>query len=121
MTFLKKLGTVVLKIVGIATGMLPLIQSALPATAATVVGTVDDKLNKALGVITTAEQMFTAVNGVATKTGSAKLQAATPYVAALIQSTETLVGKTPKDPAKFEAAATALTSALADIMNSYGD
>jgi len=120
MTFLKKLGTVVLKIVGIASGLMPLVSAELPAKEAGEVSTVTDKLNQGLGVIATTEQMFTAVSQ-ASGQGSAKLTAATPFVAALVQQTATLAGKTPKDPAKFEAACTALTSALADIMNSYGD
>ena len=120
MTFLKKLGTIVLKIVGIASGLMPLISNAIPAKDAAVAGTVVDKLDSALGVITTTEQMFTAVSQ-ASGQGSAKLQAATPFVAALVQGTSTLVGKTPKDPAKFQSGCTALTSALADIMNSYGE
>jgi hypothetical protein len=120
MNFLKKLGTVVLKMVGIATGLMPLIQQELPAQAAAVAGTVVDKLNQGLGVIVTTEQMFTAVSQ-ASGQGSAKLQAATPFIAGLIQQTDMLTGKKPKDEAAFEAATTKLTSALADILNSYGD
>lgn len=120
MNFLKKLGTVVLKIVGIASGLMPLISNELPAKDAAIAGTVVDKLNQGLGVITTTEQMFTAVSQ-ASGQGSAKLKAATPFIAGLIQQTDMLVGKKPKDEAKFEAAATALTSALADILNSYGE
>lgn len=120
MTTLQKLGSIVLKIVGIAAGELPLIAPALPPKVATVAAAAVDKLDQGLGVITTAEQMFTAA-GQGAKTGSAKLQAATPFVAALVQQTDTLVGKKPKDEAGFEKACTALTSALADIMNSYGD
>ena len=119
MTFLKKIGQVVLKIIGIATGVLPLIQGAFPQ-AGQAVQTVEDKLNKALGVIVTTEQMFTAVSQ-APGQGSAKLKAATPYIATLIQNTDLLIGKKPKDEQQFETAATALTSALADILNSYGD
>jgi len=118
--FLKKLGTVVLKIVGVATGLMPLIDNMIPAKDAVAVNTTVDKLNQGLGVIVTTEQMFTAVSQ-ASGQGSAKLKAATPFVAGLIQQTDMLVGKKPKDEAKFEAAATALTSALADILNSYGE
>ena len=120
MNFLTKLGQVVLKIVGVATGLMPLIQNALPAKEAAVTGTVVDKLNSALGVIVTAEQMFTAA-GQQAKSGSAKLAAATPYVAQLIQQTDLLTGKKPKDEAAFTAASTKLTSALADILNSFGE
>lgn len=121
MSFLKKLGTIVLKIIGVASGLMPLIQGSLTGGAAATVSTFEDKLNKALGVIVTAEQMFAAAHDAASGKGSDKLKAATPFVAALIQNTELLIGKKPKDEAKFEAASTALTSALADILNSYGD
>lgn len=117
MTFLKKLGSIVFKIVGIWSGIAPILQSATPAGS--IASTVEDKLGKAFGVIITAEQMFAATGGAST--GSEKLKAATPFVAQLIQSTDLLIGKKPKDEVKFEAAATALTSALADILNSFGD
>lgn len=117
MSFLKKLGTVVLKIVGIASGLLPAIQGAIPQTAT--VQTVEDKLNKAFGVIVTAEQMF-AATGTA-KTGSDKLKAATPFVAALVQNVELLSGKKPKDDALFQDAVTRMTSAMADVLNSFGE
>lgn len=119
MSFLKKLGTVVLKIIGIATGVMPLIQSALPAGAQGEVATIEDKLNKSLGVIVTAEQMFAAAGS--TKAGSAKLMAAKPFISQLMQQTELLVGKTPKNEAAYETAITNLTSAFADVLNAYGD
>ena len=119
MTFLKKLGTIVLKIVGIASGFLPLVAPALPKTAQTTVGTIEDKLNQSLGVITTAEQMFSAAGQA--KAGSSKLAAAMPYISVLMQNTETLVGKKPTNEAAYEAAIKNLTSSLADVMNSYGE
>jgi len=119
MTFLTKLGTIVLKIVGIASGMLPLIAPALGTKDSAIASTVADKLNQALGVISTSEQVFASAG--TAKAGSAKLQAATPFIAALIQNTDTLIGKKPKDEAEFTTACTALTSALADVMNSFGE
>ena len=122
MTWLKKIGTVVLKIIGIATGVLPLISQAglVPQSTAT---SVADRLTSALNAIVTAEQMFTAANGADAKTGSQKLAAATPYVTTLVQDAIALLPNNPKlkDSAKFEAACTAITSALADALNAYGD
>lgn len=124
MSFLKKLGAVVLKIVGIETGLLPLIQSgiqvAVPGntSAGAVVAKVDSEFQKVVSVITTAEQMFTAASGPDAKTGADKLKAATPFVAGLIQQSEIMVGKKVKDSAKFETAVTAITSAFADLLNS---
>jgi hypothetical protein len=123
-TFLKKLETVVLSIVSAITNLnlLPLIQKAIPATATNVVAAVD-RLRAAFDVIITAGQMFTAANGPDAKTGSQKLKAATPYVAALIHSViaELKPGQKPKDEAAFEDACTRATAAFADALNSYGD
>lgn len=117
MTFLQKFGSIVLKIVGIATEMMPLIRQAVPQTGEAVA--VEDKLSAAFSVVATAEQMFTAAG--VPKAGSAKLKAATPYVAGLVQNLPVFTGKKPKDEAAFEQHVTALTSSLADIFNDYGD
>ena len=118
MSFLKKLGQIV-KIVGQVSGFLPLAQAVAPASARPTIAEISDKLQQAMNVIVTVEQTFTASG--AAVTGSDKLKAATPFVAQLIQQTDLLIGKHPKDEAKFAAACTQLTSALADILNSYGD
>jgi len=119
MTFLKKLGLIVLKIVGIASGVMPLVEAAIPQTAGTAAA--EDKLAKSFDVIVTVEQAFAAAFGADAKKGSDKLKAAVPFVAALIQKTDLLIGKHPKDEALFADAVTRLTAALADILNSYGD
>jgi len=119
MTFLKKLGTVVLKIVGVLTGFMPLVESITPSAAT--VQSVEDKLGEAFNVIVTAEQMFAASSDGANGLGSQKLKAATPFVAKLVQNTALLSGKTPKDEALFESSCTNLTAALAGILNSYGE
>jgi hypothetical protein len=119
MTLLEKIGSVVLKIIGIATGVMPLIQSATasnPTAAA-----IEDKLVAGFSVVATAEQMFAAAMGPNAKSGSQKLAAATPYVAGLVQSLPVFTGKKPKDEAAFEQHCRNLTSAMADIFNDYGD
>lgn len=120
LTFLKKLGQV-LTIVGRVAGFLPLIEPALSTGVQNAITPIADKLQSALGVITTAEQMFGAAFGPTAKNGSDKLRAATPYISQLIQNTDLLIGKKPKDEAGFTAGVTNLTSALADILNAYGD
>ena len=118
MTFLKKLGQI-LKIVGQVAGFIPLV-NAVTNNNPTVLA-VEDKLQKALAAVTTVEQAFNAAFGGDAKKGSEKLAAATPFVAQIIQQTDLLIGKHPSDEAKFTDAATRLTAALADILNSYGD
>jgi hypothetical protein len=119
MNFLKKLGSIVLKIIGLWTGFSPLLGSAVSAsgTATKVIG----EVTQAFGVIGTVEQMFTAAYGPDAKLPSQKLAAAVPFVAQLIQQTDLLAGKKPKDEALFTQGATDFTNALVKILNSYGE
>ena len=116
MPFLKKLGQIV-QIVGRVAGFIPLAQNFVPQSARAEFNTGVDKLNQAMNVLVTVEQTFTAAGTAAN--GADKLKAATPFVAQLIQQSDLLVGKHPKDEAKFTAGCTQLTSALADILNSF--
>jgi hypothetical protein len=118
MTWLAKFGSVILKIVGIATGMMPLIQGATGNNPTAVA--VEDKLSAGFNVIATAEQMFTAAYGAGGK-GSDKLKATVPFIAGIVQSLPHFTGKKPKDEAAFEAHCAALASSMADIFNDYGD
>lgn len=120
MSFLKKLGSVVFKIIGIESGLMPLIQPLVQKEAPAAAPVVD-KLNQAFNVVVNTEQMFAAAYGPDAKKGSDKLKAATPFVAGIIQSVEAVEGKKPKDEALFEDASTRLTSAIADILNSFGE
>lgn len=126
MSFLKKLGSIVVQIIDAITNMnlLPLLTGALSKSTSAVAGTVVktiDRLTAAFNAIITAEQMFKAAGQ--EKSGSLKLKAATPFIAALVHDamSELKPGAKPKDEAAFEAACTAATSALADALNAYGD
>lgn len=123
MNFLKKLGTVTLKIVGIASGLLPLVAPAIASASPTAGTSIADKLTSAFHAVITAEQMFTAASGPDAKNGSQKLAAASPFVGALVQDAlkELTQKAQPKDAAKLQAAITQITSGLADALNSYGD
>jgi hypothetical protein len=118
MTFLKKFGVVVLKLVDAVTNLnlLPLLSTVSPSPA------IVDRLQSAFHAVITAEQMFTAASGADAKVGSQKLKAATPFVAALIHDVMNQLkpGQKPKDEAKFEDACTRATAAFADALNSYG-
>lgn len=123
MNWLKKAGLVVFKIIGLETGLLPMFSQTPVGQTPTGVKIVD-RLSQLFGVITTAEQMITAVNGPDAKTGSQKLLAAKPYVGALVQEAiEDFLKKDgkPKDEQKFLAAIDTITGGLADALNSYGD
>jgi len=73
MSFLSKLGTIVMKIIGLWAGFSPLVGQAASGstTGAKVVG----EITQAFGVVTTVEQMFTAAYGQDTKLPSQKLAA----------------------------------------------
>src|ERR1700757_3150772 len=97
MSFLKKLGTIVLRIVGIAGGFMPLAQTVAASSSTGMV--VVDKMSQAFNAIISTEQMFTAAFGPDAKKGSDKLKAATPFVAQIIQQIDLLAGKKPKNEA----------------------
>lgn len=122
MTFLKKFGVVVQKIATAASQFIPLLAvftPLIPAAEQPTVARVTDKLDQAITVLVTAEQMFAAA-GVA-KSGSDKLKAATPFIAALLKNSELLAGKSVQNEQLFETASSQLTSALADVLNSFGE
>src|SRR6266436_2279231 len=101
MNFLKKIGQVVLKIVGLWTGLSPLLGGFY--TPGSTADKVVDKLGQSFGVIGAVEQVFTAAFGAGHKMPSEKLAAAIPQLAQVIQSVDVLAGKKPKDEAMFSA------------------
>jgi len=119
LNFLAKAGQIILKIIGVATGLVPLLQPILPAHAAEEAAKVSDDLTKVGSVVITAEQMFAAAFGPDAKTGSQKLAAAVPFISQIIQQSELVVGKKIADEDRYTKAITALTSAVAEILSSY--
>jgi hypothetical protein len=113
MTFLKKFGSVVIKIFGIVAGITPVIQQSIPQSTPII-----DKLNQIGNTILMVEGMFAAAYGPEAKTGADKLRAAVPYVAQIIQASELLSGKKIKNEALFSEACTKITSGMADVLNS---
>lgn len=113
MTFLKKFGTVLLKIIGVAIGIAPILEQSVPQVTPVV-----DKLNQIGNTILMVEGMFTAAFGPDAKLGSDKLRATVPYVAQIIQASELLSGKKIKNEALFTQACIGITSSMADLLNS---
>lgn len=118
MTWLKKAGTIILKVIGIASGIWPVLAPNLPAGASTVESKVVSELAQVGQVIVTAEGMIGAINDPSAQTGGDKLKAATPFVAQIIQQSELLAGKKIKNEQLFIQGATAVTSGMADVLNS---
>jgi len=121
MTWLKKIGQVVLKIVGIAIGDLPILQQLIPQSPNVVAA--ENQVGALFNIIITAEQMFTAANGPDAKTGSQKIAAATPFIASLLESAlaELPAKLKVQDQVKFKVAVTQIASGLADALNACGE
>lgn len=113
-SFLSKLGNALRIGLQISNVEIPLIAPYLPANVSNIVIAADNLANMGNVVITT-EQMFANTPGV---TGEMKLQAASPFVAQIVQQMSLISGKKILDPAKFQAAVKGLTSNMADLLNS---
>jgi hypothetical protein len=116
MTFLKKLGSVLLKIVGIAAGVGPIVGPLLGSgESAKVTGTIVNDLTSIGSVVTMIETAFGAVPG---STGAQKLQAAIPLVGNIIKTSELVVGKKIANEALFTQSIQEITQGMVDLLNS---
>jgi hypothetical protein len=115
-SFLKNLGSSLVKVVGIASGVGPIIEpflgSGKPATVAT---SVVNDLTSIGQVVLQTETAFAAVAG---STGAQKLQAAIPLVSNIIKTSELVVGKKIANEALFTQACQEYTQATVDLLNS---
>lgn len=112
MSWLKKVGQVVLKITGLWGTVAPLAGRLIPGAG---------EVSSIISVIVSVEQLFTAAYGADGKKGSDKLRAATPMVAQLIQASSFFQGKALKNEPLAADAYTRITAAFADLLNAYGE
>ncbi len=116
MTFLKKLGQVLLSIAGIAVGVGPIILPFLGSGKAGQITTVVTNDFTAIGqVIVQIETAFAAVPG---STGAQKLQAAIPLVGNIVKTSQLVIGKKIANQALFTTAIQEYTQATVDLLNS---
>lgn len=115
MTFLKKLGQVLLKIVGIAVGIGPIVQPFLGSGVQPVVTQINNDLTAIGQVVVQIETAFAAVAG---STGTQKLAAAIPLVGNIIRTSELVAGKKIANEAQFTLAIQEYTQATVDLLNS---
>ena len=114
MTFLKKLGQVLLNVAGIAIGLGPIVGPFLGSQFGKIADTVINDLTSIGGIVTQVE-----VIGQATGlTGTQKLQAALPLVSNIIKTSELVAGKKIADPAMFTKACQEFAQAAVDLLNS---
>jgi hypothetical protein len=130
MNFLKKLGRVLAKgaeaigelagygpLIHLLTGFLP--KGAQPAVEAGI-----SDVTLIAKEIVTAEKVLASLSDPALKTGSQKLQAASPGVALILDQwarSGVLGSAKVKDKAKADAAVKQITAGMADYLSAYGD
>lgn len=118
MTFLKKLGQTVLKVVGLATGFLPLFSQTFGSGS--VVAQVTDDLTKVASAVQTVEVVIGAVSDPAAQTGSQKIKAVIPLIAQIVQQSEIMSDKKISNETLFTQGCQELGQGMADILNSLG-
>lgn len=116
MTFLKKLGTILANVAGIAIGVGPIIMPFLGSgKAAAVTGTAVNDLTSIGSIIVQIETAFAAVPG---STGEQKLQASIPLIGNIIKTSEMVAGKKIANEAMFSQAVQEYAQATVDLLNS---
>ena len=112
MTFLKKLGQIILKGTQIILGFAPLVQQMIPGSAGLV-----SEFTQIAGIIAQVEVMGQAL-GIA---GPDKLRAAAPAVAQIVLQSSVMLHREIADPVKFNTACATIAGGFADLLNSLKD
>ncbi len=116
MTFLQKLGTILLKVTQVITGFQPIQQVTYPQ-AGNIVTKIISELSMLSALVVQAEAMGQAL-GIK---GPDKAKAIAPLVAQMVLQSEMMVNRKISDPVKFQAGCQELGGAIADILNSLDD
>lgn len=116
MSFLKRLGTVLANLAGIAAGVGPIITPFLGSGKAAQVATAT--VNDLTAVGSTVVQIETAFTAIPGATGAQKLAAAIPLVGNIIKTSELVAGKKIGNEALFTQAIQEYTQATVDLLNS---
>ena|SRR5882724_6012846 len=115
MTFLKKLGTILANVAGIAIGIGPIITPFLGSgKAAAITGTVVNDLTAIGSIIVQVETAGAAI----ALPGPQKLQAAIPLIGNIIKTSEMVAGKKIANEALFTQAVQEYAQATVDLLNS---
>lgn len=115
MSFLKKFGVTLLKVVGVATGFEPLIAPFLPAPAQAKVA---DTFSRIGAAVATVESIGAAIAPSGTVlTGAQKAEGIVPLVGQIVQTSELVSGRKIKDEAAFTAACKTIAGGVADLLN----
>lgn len=112
MTFLKKLGQIIVKGIGIATGLLPIIQATVPQASGTI--QVVSKDLAEIGQIIVAVEAMGASLGLA---GPDKLHAAAPQVVQILLQSALLANKPIANPQLLAQGAQKVADGMVDVLN----
>ncbi|MBZ5522258.1 MAG: hypothetical protein LAP21_08450 [Acidobacteriia bacterium] len=116
MTFLKKLGVILVNLTGVAAGVGPLLKPFLGSgAAADYVSKGVNDLTAIGGTIVQIETAFAAVPG---SNGAIKMQACIPLVGNIIKTSELVAGKKIANEALFQKAVEGYAQATTDLLNS---
>ena len=112
MTFLSKYGGLIVKGIGIALGVLPMVSTFYPQTGGTV-QVISKDLAEIMQIILNVEAMGQAL-GLA---GADKLRAAAPLIADIFKRSSVLAGKPIADEVAYFKACTVIAGGCADLLN----
>lgn len=113
MTFLKLLGSLILKGLAIVTEFAPAVQQLIPNSAG-VLSVVSKDLSEMYQVIANVE----AVGQMQGLAGPDKAKAAAPLIAQIVLASAGMAGKQIADPALFDKACVEIAGGIADVLNS---
>jgi hypothetical protein len=113
MTFLSKIGAVLLKGIGLATGFLPLISSQIPQASGAV-----QVISKDLAELSQVVISVEAIGQLKGLPGADKAKAAGPLVAQVILRSTLLTGQKIQNPDLFNQGCVNIAGGLADVLNS---
>ena len=118
MSFLKKLGQVILNVTGIVTGFGPLIAALIP-------GNKDDKIIQIVSAdltqIANIIQQVEVFGQALGLPGADKLKGSAPAVAQIILQSSLMINKKINNPVLFKQGCTKIADGMADILNSIPD
>lgn len=112
MTFLKKLGLILLKGAAFAAGLMPLVAPILGSKVSGIVGTAANDLTLIGSKIVEIEAAL------AGKTGAEKFAAARLLVGGIIRTSELVSGKEIADEVVFQKGVDEITQGVVDLLNS---
>lgn len=113
MTFLSKLGAVLLKGIGVATGFLPLISQAFPSTTGSIA-----TISKDIAEISVVVAQIEAIGQLRGLPGPEKAKAAGPLVAQILLRSSILSGQKVAQPELFNQGCVTIAGGVADVLNS---